>query len=415
MLETAATDAVMARARLRMLTILLTSSLAFLASTVAPGLPALYADFAHIADAELLSRMVLTMPMLFVALAGPFVGIVIDRYGRRNTLIVSTFGFGLAGISGLVLESLLAIIVGRAFLGVFLVGVLTSVTALIGDYYSGKQRDQVAGLQGAFISFGTLIFTVLGGLLAEIHWRAGFALFAVAFVFIVPMVLSLYEPSPATQFGRNKPEEQTPGRREWWVIGWVYILAFVCLIALFMIPSQTPFFLVEIGVKDPTRAGLAVGIFSFSSGFASLAYPWLRRRFSAATIFAMIFIDVGIGFVLIGTATDFSDVMVAMVVGGFSMGAFFPNANMAIISRTTSAVRGRAVSGLTAAFFLGQFASPFYSLPLAEQISLGGAFAITGYGLAGLGGFFVVLALVGRMRGRRQLEREEKSGPAGGA
>jgi MFS family permease len=407
--QTAATDAVMARARLRKLTILFTSSLAFLASTVAPGLPALYADFAHLANAELLSRLVLTMPMLFVALTGPFVGIVIDRYGRRNILIVSTIGFGLAGLSGLVLESLTAIIVGRAFLGVFLVGILTSVTALIGDYYSGEQRNKVAGLQGAFISFGTLIYTVLGGLLAEIHWRAGFVLFAVAFLLIVPMLLSLYEPSSASRLERNQPVEPPPGRREWFVIGWIYVLAFACLIALFMIPSQTPFFLVEIGVGDPTRAGLAVGIFSFSSGIASLAFPWLRRHLSVAAIFALIFLDVGLGFVLIGIATDFLGVLVAMVVGGFSMGAFFPNANMAIISRTTSAVRGRALSGLTAAFFLGQFASPFYSLPLADQVTLGGAFVNTGYGLAGLGVFFVALALVGRLRGRRQ------SGAAGGA
>jgi MFS family permease len=379
-----------------MLTILFTSSVAFLASVVAPGLPALYADFAHLPNAELLSRLVLTMPMLFVALAGPFVGMVIDRYGRRNTLIVSTIGFGLAGMSGLVLETLMAIIVGRAFLGVFLVGILTSVTALIGDYYSGEERNRIAGLQGAFISFGTLIYTILGGVLAAIHWRASFALFAVAFVLIVPMLLSLYEPSRTPAMDRSKPVEVPPGRREWFVIGWVYVLAFSCLIALFMIPAQTPFFLVDIGVGDPARAGLAVGIFSFSSGFASLAFPWLRRHFSVASIFAMIFIDVAIGFILIGTATEFSDVMVAMVVGGFSMGAFFPNANMAILSRTTAAVRGRALSGLTAAFFLGQFASPFYSLPLADWATIGGSFVITGYGLLALGVFFIALALYGR-------------------
>ena len=79
-----------------------------------------------------------------------------------------------------------------------------------------------------------------------------------------------------------------------------------------------------------------------------------------------------------------------------------PHTNMAILSRTTAAVRGRAVSGLTAAFFLGQFASPFYSLPLAERASLGGSFVISGYGLAGLGAFFVVLAIFGRAQGQRR-------------
>ena len=339
--------------------------------------------------------------MLFVALAGPFVGIVVDRYGRRNTLIVSTIGFGAAGMSGLILESLMAIIVGRAILGVFLVGILTSVTALIGDYYSGDERNKIAGLQAAFISFGTLIYTVLGGALAEIHWRAGFALFAVAFLLIAPMLLSLYEPSPAANGRLDRPVEPPPGRREWFVIGWVYVLSFVTMTALFMIPSQTPFFLVEIGVGNPGRAGLAIGIFSLSSGIASLAFPWMRRRFSVATIFAVIFIDVAIGFVMIGTATNFFDVMVAMAVGGFSMGAFFPNANMVVLSRTTSAVRGRALSGLTAAFFLGQFASPFFTLPLADRVSIGGSFVLIGYGLAAMGAFFVTLAAYGRAQRSR--------------
>ena len=68
------------------------------------------------------------------------------------------------------------------------------------------------------------------------------------------------------------------------------------------------------------------------------------------------------------------------------------------LSRTTAAVRGRALSGLTAAFFLGQFASPFYSLPLADWATIGGSFVITGYGLLALGAFFIALAVHGRTR-----------------
>lgn len=400
----------MARAPLRKLTLLFTSTMVFMASAVAPGLPALYADYAHVANAELLSRLVLTMPMLWVALAGPLVGMAVDQYGRRNTLIFSTLGFGLAGVSGLVAESLIGILIGRAFLGAFLAGILTSVTALIGDYYVGDERAKVAGLQGSFMSFGTLVFSILGGLLAEIHWRAGFVLFAVAFLLIVPMLRSLYEPSTTAGVGPEPAAESPPNRRDWFVIAWLYVLVFGVMIAMYIIPSQTPFFLVDIGVSDPKRAGLAIGIFNLSSGIASLAFPWLRRHFSAAAIFAMIFIDVAIGFVLIGAASDFADVMVAMVVGGFSMGVFLPNANMEILSRTTSAVRGRALSGLTAAFSLGQFASPFYSVPLAEQVSLGGLYTVTGYEFAGLGAFFVALAI---FRSAQQPRRETPSADSG--
>ena len=179
---------ILGRKRLRVITILLTSSVTFMASVVAPGLPAIYEEFSHVPEAELLTRLVLTIPMLFIALAGPFVGIVIDIYGRRNTLILSTIGFGISGLSGLILESLMSILIGRAFLGIFLVAILTSVTALIGDYYSGNQRNRIAGLQAAFIAFGTLTYTIIAGFLTEIHWRAGFAIFAVAFLLIIPMI-----------------------------------------------------------------------------------------------------------------------------------------------------------------------------------------------------------------------------------
>ena len=398
----------MARARLRKLTILFTSSLMFLASAVAPALPALYADYAHLANAEMLSRLVLTMPMLFVALTGPFAGFIIDRYGRRNTLLVSTIGFGVAGLSGLFLDSLIAIIAGRAILGVFLAGMLTSVTALIGDYYTGDQRNRVAGMQGAFITFGTLVFVVLAAFLSEIHWRASFILFAVAFVLIVPMLLSLYEPSQAPPARLDQPPEPATGRREWKVIGWICVLSFVSMIALFMVPSQTQFFLVDIGIGDPTRAGIAIGVFNFSSGIAALSYSWLRRHFSVTAIFALIFIDVGIGFALVGAADSFFDVMVGLAVGGFSVGVFLPNANMAIISRTTMAVRGRALGAMTTMLFLGQFASPFYSLPLAERVTLGGTFTATSYWLFGLGALFIALSIFGRR------EPETGSGVAGG-
>ena len=147
--------------RFRMLTILLTSSIAFLSSVIAPGLPDLYAEFSIVENAQLLSRLVLTIPMLFLALFGPFVGLIVDKYGRRKTLIFSIVGFGFSGLSGLVLETLTAILISRAILGIFLVGILTSVTALIGDYYSGGERNKVAGYQSASISLEHLYILFL--------------------------------------------------------------------------------------------------------------------------------------------------------------------------------------------------------------------------------------------------------------
>lgn len=387
-----------ARAGLRKWTILFVSAVAWLApSAVAPGLPALYADYAHLPNAQILSRMVLTMPMLFIALSGPLVGYMVDRFGRRPVLITSMFGFGIAGISGLVLESLPAILAGRALLGVFLAGILTSVTALIGDYYSGNERSRIAGLQGTFMSFGTVVFVILGGLLAEVHWRVSFALFAYAFLLLPAIWLSLYEPRGNRDQSAGR-EISTPLPRNSRNIIWsLYLLAFICMIALFMIPSQTQFFLREIEIPGPTRAGIAVGVFNFSSGIASLGFSWLHRRFGTSVVFAFMFVSVAVGFVLIGSSESYAGVLFAMAIGGLSMGVFLPNAILAIISRAPESKRGRALGGLTTTFYLGQFLSPFYSVPIGVQFGLGYAFIVTGFWLFVIALLFAVLAVTARV------------------
>ena len=391
---------VMARKRLRVLTILLTSGLAFLApSAIAPGLPALQADYVHVDHAAFLSPLVFTMPMLFIALAGPFVGYAVDRFGRRNVLITSTVLYGLAGVSGLVIDSIVLLLVSRALLGIFLAGIMTSVTALVGDYFEGPERNRVAGLQGAFMSLGTLTFVVIAGLLAEIHWRVGFALFATAFALLPLMFLSLYEPGRAQGVDASAPEPPPTGR-QWTAIGLFCGLAFISMVILFLIPSQTAFFLAEIGVEDPTRAGLAIGLFNLSAGLASLSYSRVRKHLSSEAIFAVLFAIGGVGVVMIGFANSFTATMIAMGVGGFSVGAFLPNINLAIISRTSMSIRGRALGALTTMFFLGQFFSPVYAVPIAGVSSVGNVFVVSGVVLFALSVGFMVLSADQRLRTR---------------
>jgi MFS family permease len=296
-----------------------------------------------------------------------------------------------------VIESIVLLLVSRAFLGVFLAGIMTSVTALVGDYFEGPERNRVAGLQGAFMSFGTLTFVVIAGLLAEIHWRVGFTLFAVAFAMLPLMFLSLYEPVSNRGAGANV-SEPPPTLRQWTSIGLICGLAFVSMLMLFLIPSQTAFFLAEIGVENPTRAGLAIGLFNFTAGLTSLAYSRIRARLSAETIFALVYGLGGVGFVMTGLAETFTATMIAMAVGGFSVGAFLPSINLAIISRASMSVRGRALGALTTMFFLGQFFSPVYAVPIASASSVGNAFVVSGGVLFVLSAGFVFIKVNQRLR-----------------
>lgn len=136
----------------RKVTLLLIASLTIMAgATISPSLPGIEAEFASSDHVELLSRLVLTLPGLFVATFAPVIGPMSDRMGRRSLLIGSIALYGLSGISGLVLDSLSGLLIGRALLGVAVAGVMTLGTALAADYFSGPARDRYMGSKRAWV------------------------------------------------------------------------------------------------------------------------------------------------------------------------------------------------------------------------------------------------------------------------
>jgi MFS family permease len=149
------------------LTLLFASSLTVMSgATVAPSLPAMKQQFeSAIADPDLrttLVKLVITLPALFIVIGSPIAGIVVDKFGRKPLLLITAILYGFAGSSGLLLESLPGILVGRAFLGLAVSGVMVSATTLIADYYSGPARAAFMGLQSGFMGLGGVLFLTLG-------------------------------------------------------------------------------------------------------------------------------------------------------------------------------------------------------------------------------------------------------------
>jgi len=143
---------------------LLVSSLTVMAgATIAPALPSMQAHFAEVKQAGLLIRLVLTLPALFIVLAAPIAGWFLDRNGRLRLLIPAMVLYGIAGSSGLYLDTIGSILAGRALLGVAVAGIMTAATTLVADYYEGQARAQFMGWQAAFMSFGGVVFLTAGG------------------------------------------------------------------------------------------------------------------------------------------------------------------------------------------------------------------------------------------------------------
>src|SRR5690606_5474925 len=57
---------------------------------IAPALPGIEAMFRDTPHADLLTRLLVTVPSLMIAVAAPFAGFAADRFGRRRQLLAGT-------------------------------------------------------------------------------------------------------------------------------------------------------------------------------------------------------------------------------------------------------------------------------------------------------------------------------------
>lgn len=349
------------------------------AATIAPSLPAIQERFAGPPDTPLLTRLLVTLPGLFVAICAPIAGVAADRIGRRRLLLGAVLLYGLAGLSGLWLESLQGMLVGRALLGMAVAATMTTVTALVGDYFDGAERGRFLGLQVAFVSIGGVIFLSGGGLLSELHWRAPFAIYGLALLFLPAIWLFIQEPernAPAQAGGM--PKEPIP----WSALAIVLGLTVANSVLFYLLPTQLPFHLQAMGETAPSRSGMALAAVNVTGALAGLAFGRVRAGLSPAPIFAGGFGLMAAGYGLITIAQGYGLVVTGVLVSGLGLGVIMPNLTTSLLAATPESVRGRVAGMLTSMTFLGHFLSPVISQPLIDRFGFVATFRDFGLALA---------------------------------
>ncbi len=359
-------------------TLLLISTLTIMSgATISASLPGIAARFADVENVALLSRLVLTLPAVFIALFSPAAGFLVDRFGRKPLLVASLVLFTVAGASGLFLDTLPGLLVGRAALGIAVGGIMTATTALVGDFFQGPARDRYMGLQQAFVGIGGTLFLTGGGFLAEVHWRGPFLIYTVAILLLPAAFAFLREPTRVRQAG-PVVDEGGLGRRGVVLLGALCLAAAVNMIAFYMIPTQLPFYLEHLGFGAPSLAGAAIGAGQLVGVISALAFAPLRRVLGIMGVFGLGFVSAGLSFLLLSVAESYVGVLAAMAVSGICMGTIMPNFAAAAMLLAPPSLRGRVSGLLVSGIFIGQFLSPIVSQPLIAASGYGGAYAMVG-------------------------------------
>ena len=390
---------------IRNLTVLLGGTLTVLAvATISPALPEMGLFFKDVPNADFLVRLVLTIPGLSIAISAPFIGILLDRWGRKPVLILSVLLYGLAGTSGYVLETLPAILIGRSLLGFAVAGIMIGFTTLIADYFSGEQRNKFMGYQAGVIGFGAVAFLLLGGYLANIGWRIPFLLYLAAFLVLPGILFAIHEP-------KIQPDAERQGESEGSITfnykstALIYFIGFVSSLFFTLVLVQLPFYLTLARVSVG-QIGMALAAQALMAAVVSLGYQRFKARFSFQTISSLVFLTIGVGYIIIGSSVTYFLVVLGLLISGIGLGLLLPNLNLWLVSVIPPAVRGRAIGGLATVVSMGQFLSPIATQPVEQHIGLASVF------IAG-GGVMLLLALIlyggGRLVRSKNGERNQTS------
>lgn len=350
--------------------LLITSMLTVMSSaTVAPALPQMRDAFMDYPNVDLLVRLVVTLPALFIVIGAPIAGFIVDRYGRKPLLVGSVVVYGIAGTSGYLAESLPFILAGRAVLGLAVAGVMTCVITLVADYFMGVERARFMGLQAAFSGLGATIFMPMGGLLADVNWRMPFLVYGLAFMVFPLIVLVLFEPERVPSSKPRQPRAETPldQRAPFLLMGFIYFTLLITQVCFYLVPVQLPFYLVDLLNATSTQTGFAIAGLSTCYALGSIIYGRLNPiRFRHVPVMVAAFAVMSVGFLLIQLAQGWAMLAVALSLAGLSLGFIVPNLNLWLAESVPDAIRGRAYGGFTTALFLGQFLAPIFAQPFSN-------------------------------------------------
>ncbi|TFG09921.1 MFS transporter [Candidatus Thorarchaeota archaeon] len=314
----------------------------------------------------------------------PFIGMVVDRLGRRPVLGGSLLIFGLSGGMLFFAPSFLFILGVRVIQGTAAAGLFITTVTLISDSFDGVERNNVLGMNGAVLALGAAALPILGGALIAFSWNTPFLAYLVAVPLGFIALKFIQEPDGVQQANKISIRETIGALSQRAMI--VPYSASVVIEILFFgaILTSLPFFLTNAYGVSTVIIGLVLSVTSISSVPFSIRNGYFTRYLSNSRLIALGFLLHGVGLVMTWLASSLLLTALGAVIFGTGVGFSVPAIDSRITNCVTKEHRGEALSIRNSATFLGRTTGPLIFAAIAQ---------VTGYPLLLLGAGFFSVAL----------------------
>jgi len=299
-------------------------------ASITPAFPAISAQLGVSPQEVGWLISVFTVPGVFLA---PALGVLADRYGRKQVLVPSLFVFAIAGSACGFARGFEVLLALRTLQGVGAAALGAINVTVIGDLYDEARRTTAMGYNAGVLSVGTAVYPAVGGALASAAWYAPFFLPAMAVPVGLVVVVVLKNPAPASHshlrhyLGRAV---MVMRRREPMTMFAASVVTFILIYGAYL--SYFPFVLEQRFGMSELWIGLVMALTSVSTAFGSFGLGRLARRFGERQLVTAGYVLYVVSVTSLPFARHLSLLFVPILLFGFANGITIPSV-LAILSR----------------------------------------------------------------------------------
>ena len=291
-------------------------------SSVAPVFPSVARELEIAPEAVGLLITVFTLPGIILT---PVLGVLADRFGRKQVLVPALVLFSLAGSSCSLARDFEVLLLLRFLQGVGAASLGSLNATLIGDLFKGGQRTEAMGYNASVLSIGTAVYPSLGGALAALGWYVPFALPIVGLGVALAVLLRLeaVEVEPGEGL-RTYLQEALSGMKNRKVMG-LYLVSVMTFIVLY--GAYTTFIPLHLSDRFGSTAlgiGLIMTVGSLSTAITASSLRILRRYLSSERLIANAFALYALAFLAIPWLPGHWLVAIPVALFGVAQGMNYP-------------------------------------------------------------------------------------------
>lgn len=320
----------------------------------------------------------------------PVLGVISDRLGRKRVLVPSLLLFGIAGGACALAREMEVLLVLRFIQGCGAAALGMLSVTVIGDIFSGNDRDAAMGYNSSVLSLGTGSYPALGGALATLGWYYPFALPLVAIPVGLLVLFSLDNPEPGgeqslKQYFRDVRDSLRDRRTAGLLCA--TLVTFVILYG----PQITylPILLDGSFGASPLLVGLVLSSASFTTALTSSQLGRLTRLASGTALVKLAFVLYVVALAAIPLMPSLPSLLIPAVIFGVAQGINLPNVFSMLAGSASSDSRGALLALNGMGLRLGQTLGPLAMGASAAALGVTGAY----YAAAGLAAAMFLVAL----------------------